>query len=382
MENIAIIGGGIGGLCLAIALQKQNIEVDIYENAPEIKPLGAGLVLAANAMKALEEIGIADEVIKAGKILEKINVLDDKGNTITETDSRKISAKFGTHNLAIHRVDLHHILVKHLKPNTFHLNKKYADLEQDGDAFIVKFADGSSIKADAMIAADGIHSLVRQKLVPTSKKRYAGYTCWRAVIKVEDSVYNQLVATETWGQKGRIGIVPLSNHQIYWFACVNAPANDPKMKNMTKDDLFTHFKDFHAPIPQILERTKNEDLIWNDIIDLEPINKFAFGKIALMGDAAHATTPNMGQGACQAIEDAVVLANCMKKEADIAKAFQLFERKRIARVTKIVNTSWSLGKIAQLENSLLIKLRNFFFRLIPSSMNRKQLDFLYKVDFK
>jgi 2-polyprenyl-6-methoxyphenol hydroxylase-like FAD-dependent oxidoreductase len=128
--------------------------------------------------------------------------------------------------------------------------------------------------------------------------------------------------------------------------------------------------------------TGDKPLIWNDIIDIKPIKQFAFGKILLCGDAAHATTPNMGQGACQAIEDAIVLAHCMALYAtDTEKAFRVFEKKRITRTTRIVNTSWQLGKIAQVENKLLTHLRNSLLRLIPPSVNEKQLQFLYNVDF-
>jgi 2-polyprenyl-6-methoxyphenol hydroxylase-like FAD-dependent oxidoreductase len=123
-------------------------------------------------------------------------------------------------------------------------------------------------------------------------------------------------------------------------------------------------------------------MLCHDIIDVKPIRQFAFGHILLCGDAAHATTPNMGQGACQAIEDAIVLANCMATySADIQKAFQVFEKKRISRTTRIVNTSWQIGKLAQIENKVLSNLRNGLMRLIPPSANEKQLQFLYNVDF-
>jgi 2-polyprenyl-6-methoxyphenol hydroxylase-like FAD-dependent oxidoreductase len=128
--------------------------------------------------------------------------------------------------------------------------------------------------------------------------------------------------------------------------------------------------------------TGDEQLIWNDIIDIKPVKQFAFGRILLSGDAAHATTPNMGQGACQAIEDAIVLANCMAVySSDIQKAFKVFEQKRISRTTRIVNTSWQVGKMAQLENKLLTSIRNTLLRLVPPSANEKQLQFLYNVDF-
>jgi 2-polyprenyl-6-methoxyphenol hydroxylase-like FAD-dependent oxidoreductase len=377
-----ILGGGIGGLCTAIALQKKGFQVKVYESAPQLKFLGAGLGLAANAVKALMDIGIGHELLQSGRVLSSFEILEENGKVITRTDSLKVSEKFGTDNVTIHRADLHRILLSYLQPQTLELGKTCKNIEQSAAGVRVFFHDGSEVKADYVIAADGVHSIVRQQLIPGSKPRYAGYTCWRAVIDGLPSGFHSHRATETWGTKGRFGIVPLSNNRIYWFACKNAPYQDKKLAQFTTKDLLRNFGNYHQPIPQILEMTSDEQLIWNDIIDIKPVKQFAFGRILLSGDAAHATTPNMGQGACQAIEDAIVLANCMAVySSDIEKAFKVFEQKRISRTARIVNTSWQLGKIAQLENKLLSGIRNGLLRLVPPSANEKQLQFLYNVDF-
>lgn len=376
------MGGGIGGLCTAIALQKKGFIVKVYESAPKLKPLGAGLGLAANAVKALTDIGIGTELMQAGAVLSSFEIMAESGQLITKTNSLEVSKKFGIDNFTIHRADLHQILLSYLQPQTLELNKACKDFEQTAEGVRIFFKDGSEEKADYLIAADGIHSVVRQKLLPGSTPRYAGYTCWRAVINHVPVNFHKQKATETWGSKGRFGIVPLLNNRIYWFACKNASYQDTRFANFNTKDLLNNFRSYHQPIPQILEMTKDEQLIWNDIIDIKPIKQFAFGKVLLSGDAAHATTPNMGQGACQAIEDAIVLANCMSVYAsDIEKAFQVFEKKRISRTTRIVNTSWQVGKMAQVENKWLLSVRNSLLRLIPPSLNEKQLQFLYNVDF-
>lgn len=187
--------------------------------------------------------------------------------------------------------------------------------------------------------------------------------------------------SETWGPGSRFGIVPLTNKRVYWFACLNAKANDPVMKEFRVSDLLRYFGKFHSPVPEILKKTRDEQLIWSDIMDLEPIRQFAFGNIVLMGDAAHATTPNMGQGACMAIEDAAVLSNCLENYATTEEAFRQFEVKRIGRTTRIVNTSRTLGRVAQWENPLLLKLRNAALRLTPQRVTEGQLKFLYEVSF-
>jgi 2-polyprenyl-6-methoxyphenol hydroxylase-like FAD-dependent oxidoreductase len=380
--KFAIVGGGIGGLTTAIALQRKGFDVTVYESAPVLKPLGAGLALAGNAVKALMEIGIGDEVLRAGKVMKTVCIKDDRGNTLVETDSEKLSTRFGTiNNFTIHRADLHRILAGQLKPGTLLLNKSCADIKQSTSGVTLLFNDNTQAQADYLIACDGIHSVVRKKLLPESLPRYAGYTCWRAVIDDIPENVNMDETTETWGQGSRFGIAPLTGNRIYWFACLNAKANDPEMRSFGIPELLTHFSSYHSPVSSILKKTKKEQLIWGDIIDLKPLKKFAFGNIVLLGDAAHATTPNMGQGACMAIEDAAVLSNCLEEYVTIEEAFSKFEAKRIPRTTKIITTSRTLGEIAQWKNPLLTTLRNTLVRLTPPGVTEKQVRFLTDVSF-
>lgn len=379
--SFAIVGGGIGGLTLAIAMQRQGYQVKVYESAVDIKPLGAGIMLAANAIKALSEIGIAEDVITKGKVLRKLIIKDLHGKIISETDSERIKLRYGLiNNFTIHRADLHDVLLQKLQPGTLELGKGCIDFKQN-DGVTLHFEDGTTAHADYVIASDGIHSVFRKKLLPESQPRYAGYTCWRAVIDNVPADFNYEETIETWGAGSRFGIVPLNGKRVYWFACINAPVNDQAKRAYKVDDLLKHFGEFHDPVSKILMRTKDEQVIWSDIHDLAPIKKFAFGNVVLMGDAAHATTPNMGQGACMAIEDAAVLANCLDEYSSPEEAFYHFEKQRITRTTKIVNTSWRLGRVAQLQNPILAKLRNTAIRLTPQSVAEKQFKFLYEVDF-
>ncbi|MCC5905029.1 MAG: FAD-dependent monooxygenase [Balneolaceae bacterium] len=378
-KDISIIGGGIAGLTAAIALNKSGFKASIFEATTNNGVAGAGLALAANAIMAFDRLGIKDEIINKGRLLSAFKILDQEGNLITKTDSTGLSKKYGADNFTIHRHDLHQVLLSKIDPDTLYRDKKIIDFEQKRDAIRLTFNDGSEHLTSFVIVADGIHSLIRQKLIHDSKPRYSGYTCWRAVIETPEIVINE--SSESWGSKGRFGIVPLADNKIYWFACINAKANDPVFKNYTSKDLLNHFTGFHDPVPAILKATRDEDLIWNDIIDLKPIENYAFENIVLIGDSAHAATPNMGQGACQAIEDAVILADEMAANISINTAFKKFEKRRLKRTHSITNTSWKIGKIAQLEHPVLIALRNFSFRKLPSGIQEKQLEKLYDVDF-
>jgi 2-polyprenyl-6-methoxyphenol hydroxylase-like FAD-dependent oxidoreductase len=382
LKSFAIVGGGIGGLTLAVAMQRKGFAVKVFEHASALKPLGAGLVLAPNAIKAYAEIGIADEVIAAGKLLKTFLVKDHHGKILMETNAEKLLPKFGVmNNAAVHRADLHRVLVNQLDPDTVVLGKNCIDVEQRTNGVSLQFSDGTTETADYVIASDGIKSVIRKKLLPNSTLRYAGSTCWRAVIDTVPASVDFEAASESWGPGCRFGIVPLTNNRIYWFACLNAMQNDPVMRSFRVTDLLDVFNKFHSPVTDVLKLTANENLIWSDINDLKPIRKFAFGKIVLMGDAAHATTPNMGQGACMAIEDAAVLANCLEDYHTPEEAFIQFECKRIKRTTRIVEGSWNLGKAAQLQNPLLISMRNAAVRMTPDRVAEQQLKFIHDISF-
>lgn len=378
--KIAIIGGGIAGVTTAIALEQKGFSCVVYEAAAELKEIGAGLGLAANAMMAFERLGIAAKIIAAGRILPVFSILDEKGKRITYTDSFKNSRRFQADNFTFHRGKLHQVLLSQVRNTPVFTQKKCISIREIGEHITLQFADGTEADADYLVVADGIHSAIRQQLLPQSKPRYAGYTCWRAVVDNSQLKIDQ--NTETWGSKGRFGFIPLANNELCWFACINSShAGNEEYKHYTLAMLQDNFKDYHADVINTLKATKPENLIWNDIFDLEPVSQYAFGRIVLIGDAAHATTPNLGQGACQAVEDAVVLADEMSTSGSIEAAFRNFEQRRLKRTHAVVKHSRRLGRIAQMSNPLLVKVRNAVARLMPARMNGRFVEFFLDVDF-
>ncbi len=371
-NRILIAGGGIAGLTTAIALQQKQLDFLVLEAVPEIKAVGAGITLAGNAMRALRKINISDDVKKQGHMISSMIIQDEKGKVISVMDAEKLSRDHGLDNVAIHRAALHEALVKHIPAEKIKTNKKVTGFREGADGLIISLDDETQLEGSALIVADGINSLLRQKLIPASLPRYSGYTCWRGVAENKWGIEKD--AVEVWGPSGRFGYVPIGNNKLYWFACKNAPCRSETMRRYTVDDLENNFKTYVSPVASIIGSTRPEDLIWSDIADLEPLSQFAFNRVLLVGDAGHATTPNLGQGACLGIEDALLVAEEISRQpAAIAKAFQSFEQKRLQRTHFIVNTSYRLGKVAQVENPFLAQLRNTLFRLMPDWVNEKQL---------
>lgn len=378
--EIAILGGGIGGLCAAIGLQRAGHEVQVYESALELKAVGAGLVLSVNSMRALRQLGLDEVVRSIGYAFDSVAILDQWGKVINETEMRGVTQAYGGGNFSVHRSDLQAVLLNQLTNEQIHLGKKCADFTQ-GKRITLRFEDGSQATAEALIAYDGIHSLVRNKLLPQVTLRYAGYTCWRAVVPYRFRRHAKRFS-ETWGLKGRVGIVPLKNERVYWFATMNALRADTQMQRYTVTDLQRNFQNYHEPITDILEHTSDEQLLWNDILDFKPIKRYAFGNVVLAGDAAHAMTPNLGQGAGMAIEDAAVLTYCLSGDATAQEAFQHFERLRQKRVPSLVKGSFQLGRIAQTTHPWLTKLRDTSLRMMPSWVGERQMKRLYNVPLK
>lgn len=375
-KNFTIIGGGIAGLTTATALERSGMHATVFEAAPEMRPVGAGLGLAANAIKAFEALGLKQQLLAVSHSLKGFAILDEQGRTITATEGMDGP---GMEQCAIHRADLHTLLLAELRNTRIQFGKRAISVTQAGAKATVHFDDGSVHHAEHLIIADGVRSASRTSLLPQVKPRYAGYTCWRGVIYAPDLRVER--ATETWGPKGRFGIVPLSGDRIYWFATVNSAEQNARYRAYRIHNLVLHFSGYHSLITDILARTADAQLLWNDIHDLPPLERFAYGRILLIGDAAHATTPNMGQGACQAIEDAVELARMLREESDVIRAFGHFEDARKARTKWITESSWRLGRIAQWEHPWAIRLRNGLLRMLPPSINEAQLRRITDVQF-
>jgi 2-polyprenyl-6-methoxyphenol hydroxylase-like FAD-dependent oxidoreductase len=372
--KIAIIGGGIGGLTTALALKQSGKEVVIYESAPEIKPVGAGILMANNAMQVFKKLGVCHKIEEAGCKVSNIRITDAQLNTLSLADLTRFENKYNIYNVAIHRADLQRILANEIGFENIQLSKRLSRIDRE-NVFKLSFEDGTVVDADVVIGADGIKSVVRKQLFETGNIRDTKQKCWRGVGEFDWVEKYNHEALEAWGKGKRFGFVKISDKNVYWYAVIN--------ESLMKDhvNITELFKEFHPDVVQIISETPKASIHFSDIIDLEPITKWQKGRVCLIGDAAHATTPNMGQGACQAVEDAYVIGKLFAQGKSVEEVFSQYEKLRMAKAHFIVNTSWTIGKVSHFENDIAIWLRNALVKITPEFFNEKQLNKVFDIEY-
>jgi 2-polyprenyl-6-methoxyphenol hydroxylase-like FAD-dependent oxidoreductase len=381
MKDIIIIGGGIGGLTAAIALQRRGIPAHVYEAAPALRAVGAGLWAPVNALRVLDRLGVAQAVQRAGAALERAELLDYRGGVLQSVDLRAIEQRYGFTTIAMHRARLHAALAAQLAEGTLHLGKACRQVQQDAQAVHVQFADGSMAHGKAALAADGVRSVVRGQLFPNAQLRYSGQTSYRAVVRAALPAELAKGGQEIWGRGSRFGFSSIGGGEVYWYATLDSAPGLAESARQAKARLQQLFASFPAPVSDLIAAAEEQQLIRTDMYDLRPLRAWHQGRVALLGDAAHASTPNLGQGGAQAIEDAYVLAESLAAYAKPAAAFAAYQRVRQAKATMIVNRSWQMGKLAHLKNPLGRAARNALMRGMPASVGQKQFDALFALNY-
>lgn len=380
MAHFVVAGGGIAGLACGIALRKNGHKISIIESASELKPAGAGITLAFNAMKAAKKLAIAEDLKERSQHIAKATIANSKGKPLNTMDFGKYASEFGF-SYAIHRSDLQATLLENLSEADIVLGNKVVSFQNSGDKTIVWLSNGQQIETDYLIAADGIHSTIRRQVLPETLPVYHGYTCWRGVTQMPKDYQHTNTLLETWGVGKRLGLVPLINNRIYWFAVSNAVQSDRQLQALSPSELAGRFSAFHPDFRAIIEQTPRDAMIWGDLLDIDPLQQFNFGNTLLVGDAAHATTPNLGQGGCMALEDAAALMSCLEKTNSVNMAFALFEKERLERTATVIKRSRFLGQVGQLKYAFMTPIRNQLMKMTPASAAKKQLKWLNDVNF-
>lgn len=378
-----VIGGGIGGLTTAISLLKKGIDASVFEAAPEIREAGAGIWAAPNAMEVFERLGIAESIRQEGVPLKEICVADVNGKKINSIDGDKIKAAYGNTTISIHRAALQQVLMKNLPPGKVFTGKRFIRFENSPEKICAFFDDGTHAEGDVLLAADGIHSVARKQMFGEIPMRYSGQTCWRFTADFRLPEFYQKKMFEFWGnEKGlRAGMAEIGHGKAYlYITCfTDAGGKDemPALKNRLKDIC----RVFPPVVNELIDAAKADHIIRTDLSDFAPVKSWTKERVALIGDAAHATTPNLGQGGCQAIESAYVAAGCLSENKNIPEALKQYEKIRMKKAHFITSTSWNYSKMSNIESAFMRNALKIAMKYSPQFIQEAQFHKIYSLNF-
>ena len=357
-----VVGGGIGGLGAAIGLHRAGWTVTVLEQAEEFGDVGAGISLWPNALRCLDELGVDLGEHLAAQ--DQGGLRDRRGRWVARWDAAGFRRLHGLPLAGIHRADLIAGLLDALPADLLRTGTEVTEVTEDG---VVRF-DGGEIRADLVVAADGIHSAIRRALFPHHPGPvYSGSSAFRGIAR--PATIPGLSTTFAPGTE--VGVLPLIGGDVYWFASsVTEPGARPAdLKAYLKE----HFGDWHDPIPALIDATPPEALLYHDLQHLAaPLETYVRGRVVFLGDAAHAMPPFLGQGGCQALEDAVVLAHSVSTVDDVDAALAVYDAQRRPRSQRVARASVRAGKAGpQVTSPVLTALRMNLLRLVPTKLTAR-----------
>jgi 2-polyprenyl-6-methoxyphenol hydroxylase-like FAD-dependent oxidoreductase len=364
-DTAVVVGGGIGGLAAAIGLRRAGWEVTVVERAPVLDDVGAGISLAANGLRALDELGVGKAVREASRGQYSGGTRTPRGGRLARMDGAALEKAVGTPIMGIPRATLHRLLREALPAETLLIGSEADSVRQIGPGTVRVGCGDTVLDADLVVAADGIGSTVRARLFPAHPgPAYSGSTVLRAI--TEHPVALRTDFELTWGHGAEFGHIAFPDGRAEWHAVLNLPAGTRFADPLA--ELRRRFRAWHDPIPALLDATRADAVLHHDVNELRtPLPAYAVGRIALLGDAAHAMTPNLGQGACQALEDAVTLAAALVTEAGTDAALARYDAERRPRSQAVARAARQAGRMGQqLSHPLSVALRNTAMRLTPS----------------
>jgi len=336
-----VIGAGIGGLTVGIALRKAGYEVEIYDRVRDLRPIGAGISLWSNGVKVLNHLGLAKDLAAIGGQMNHMEYRHISGNILNHISLQPLVQEVGQRPYPVARRDLQNVLLSAFENlgGKLTLGKKCIGILDGFHDVTAKFDDGSTARGDLLVAADGVRSLLREYVLnEIVEPKYGGYVNWNGLVPMS----TDLAPLDTWsiyvGEHKRASLMPLSGNRFYFFFDVPLPKGTVNDCANYRNELKHHFQGWAEPVQRLIERMEPENTARVDIHDVGPIAKMVKGRVALLGDAAHATCPDLGQGGCQAIEDAWVLVNYLTSTSlSVTDALRRYEAERKVRTTAIVN---------------------------------------------
>jgi 2-polyprenyl-6-methoxyphenol hydroxylase-like FAD-dependent oxidoreductase len=365
-DRVLVIGGGIGGLTAAAALRAGGVPVEVFERQPELRELGTGVGIQRVAAQALSMLGLRDQLRGiSGPGFEALRLLSWR-------DGRTLAAvPWHREVVAVHRGELLEMLARAVGDlSIVHCAMECVGFRQDATGVTALFADGHEERGAALVAADGLESTIRAKLIDDGRPRYSGATVWRALPEYSHKSLGLDYAQQVYGPASIFGMFPVDKRLFWWGSQIRPEgAVDPPIGR--KQDLLNTFAGWPAEVHQVIEATPEDQLYRQDLYDRKPVERWRDGRVTLLGDAAHPTTPTLGQGAGMAIEDGVVLGRELSALASLSApgsvqaALDSYEHKRIPRTSQIVNRSAWLAKLSHVKNPVGLFMRERVLSAMP-----------------
>ena len=367
--KILIVGGGIAGLSAMRALELQGYSPTLVEKSDTIRSDGTGILLGINAVSILTEMGHKEALENEGLELSTMSALDERGDLIAACDLEYVKSKSGSKTYAIHRESIISMLLNSVDKTKIQTGKKLSGIQNYKQAVQVSFENKDVEIYDLVIGADGIGSVVRESLYGDIKFRDAKQGCWRFVAKTPVG-FDKNGIFEYFGVGKRAGYMPLKDGRLYAYVLLNSDKYD-KNNLPSNEELLKNFDEFEGDWELISKAVlDSQKTVFNELKDLSTIC-LTKGNVALAGDAAHAVTPNLGQGAAMGIEDGYMLAKILKSSKTLDEALKKYENARYKRVKMIRDKSFMIGKLAQSASRAFCFVRNMIYRAMPSSMLAK-----------
>jgi 2-polyprenyl-6-methoxyphenol hydroxylase-like FAD-dependent oxidoreductase/pimeloyl-ACP methyl ester carboxylesterase len=358
-ERALIVGGGIGGLATAHALLSQEIEVLVFEQADDVRKiqLGGGFHIWTNAARALQQLGLYEQVQAIGAPLEITEYRTHGGRLLTSWPVGEIAREHGVRDVGVSRQDLQALLVEAVGVERIRLGARCTGFEQDGKEVRIRLADGSEEQGSLLIAADGLRSTIRAQLHGASAPRYAGYTQWQSLVPDTGYPLPAHVERVLFGPGSRAILHRVGGERLFWAAVLYGKEDGP-VARAGKETLLERFAGWQEPLTTAIAATPPERIARLQIYDREPLTSWGIGRVTLLGDAAHPMTTNLSQGACQVLEDAAVLARCLRDQHGTVAALRSYEQLRIQRTSQVVKQSAQIARVGALKHPLACAVRN------------------------